>query len=61
MCLGGTGALGSPAPRDPRVFQEKMGNQEKPARKAASAKRVPQDLREPRGTPAPLALLGRTA
>lgn len=55
------GPPGTLVPRDPLVLQEETGNQERPARKAASVKRVPQDLREAREIPDPLALLGRTA
>lgn len=43
------------------MFQGKMGDQERPARRAALAKQAPPDLREARGTLVPLALLGRTA
>lgn len=53
--------LGSPASQDLQVLREKMGDQERPARKAALVKWARQDLREARETLAPLVLLGRTA
>lgn len=56
--MGPPGFLG---PQDPQVLQEKMGNQDRAARKAALARRAPQDPREARETPAPSAHLGSTA
>lgn len=53
--------LGSPAPQDLREPPEKTGGQERRARKAASAKWAPQDLREARETPVSWVLLERTA
>lgn len=53
--------LGPLGPRDLQVFQGKTGDQERPARKAALAKRAPQDLREARETLVPSALLERAA